>query len=202
MIAPQFLSINGTSVKLNDIKPVGDDVNTTGGISIQLLGVTGVPQTSYVWFDMVGFGTGWHDGSAFVADAVTFEPGQGLWVTGTGTGASLQFSGKVGTSDISVQLKQGAIATGNPFPTSIKLNSIIPTGENVNTTGGISIQIVGTTGVPQSSYVWFDMTGFGTGWHDGINFVTDAVTFEPGQGLWVTGTSATEQFIYFPAPKF
>ncbi len=52
MITPQFVPVNGaTTIALEDLVPVGDDVDTDGGINIQLLNAYGVTVAKYQWID-------------------------------------------------------------------------------------------------------------------------------------------------------
>ena len=198
MLTPQFVPVDGTSeIAIEDLTPVGDEVDTDGGITIQTLTAGGRTEAMYQWIDW-GEPTGWCDDEWNLVEGVTFTPGQGLWVTGTGTGAGIQYAGKVGTSDITVQLRAGATATGNPFPTTINLQDIIPEGDEVDTDGGITIQTLTAGGRTEAMYQWIDW-GEPTGWCDDEWNLVEGVTFPAGQGLWVTGTKNTE-YLRFPAP--
>ena len=199
MLTPQFVPVNGAdAIALKDLTPVGDDVDTDGGITIQTLSSGGRTVDMYQWIDW-GDPKGWCDGDYAIVDGVTFPAGQGLWVTGTSDGAAIQSAGKVGTADAVVQLRSGATATGNPFPITIDLQDIVPEGEDIDTDGGITIQTLSSGGRTVDMYQWIDW-GDPKGWCDGDYTLVEGVTFPAGQGLWVTGTKDTE-YLRFPAPE-
>lgn len=205
MVTPQFVSIGANKiVKLDDLVPTGNDVNKDGGINIQLLNAYGVTVAKYQWIDWSADDDvkGWCDSNFELVSNITFDEGQGLWVQGTSSGAALQSAGKVEDSDVTVQLRFGATATGNPFPTSINLQDIVPQGENINKDGGINIQLLNAYGVTTAKYQWIDWSADDdvVGWCDGNFELVTGVTFGPGQGLWVQGTKDTE-YLRFPAPE-
>ena len=183
---------------MQSLKPVGDDVDTDGGIVLQTLDAAGRSGTSYQWIDW-GEPTGWCDDEWNLIEGVTFAPGQGLWTLGTSDGASIQSAGQVSAADILVQLQNGGTVTGNPFPISVALQDIVPVGADVDTDGGIVIQLLDAAGRSGTSYQWIDW-GEPTGWCDDEWNLVEDVTFDPGQGLWVLGTSDGAS-LQFPAPK-
>ena len=80
----------------------------------------------------------------------------------------------------------------------IELESLVPTGDD--TSDNVEIQILTPGGNTDSFYTWNDWMYENPCWVDAdLNEVTD-VTFAPGQGLWVMGSS-TEQGLRFPAPE-
>lgn len=201
MLTPQFVPVSGDSaISLNSLSPTGSDVATDGEINIQVLDAYGRTTAMYSWIDWDGEPTGWCNGDFEVVEGVTFSQGQGLWVEGTSTDASIQTAGKVGRTDASIKLRAGATAAGNPFPVAINLQDIIVEGEDVATDGEINIQILDEYGRTTAMYSWIDWDGEPTGWCNGDFEVVDGVIFEPGQGLWVEGTSDT-QYLRFPAPE-
>ena len=132
---------------------------------------------------------------------VTFEPGQALWVLGSSSSQGLQTSGKVGTSDVQIQLRYGGTLAGNPFPVKITLGDLIPTGED--TYNNVSVQILDAYGYTQTNYSWTDAGGEGwdeIGWVDDDNNLVTNVEIEAGQGLWVLGSNSN-QYLRFPAPE-
>ena len=205
MVTPQFVSVGGAdTIALDALKPVGSGVDTEGGVNIQVLDAYGVTVNQYLWIDWSADDdiVGWCDGSFNLVKNVTFGPGQGLWVQGTSTDAAVQSVGKVGSSDVTVQLRKGATATGNPFPVAISLQDIVPTGTDVDTEGGVNIQVLDAYGVTVNQYLWIDWSADDdiVGWCDGSFNLVENVTFEPGQGLWVQGTSS-DAYLRFPAPQ-
>ena len=94
MMTPQFISIGeSSSISLDSLKPVGEDVDTEGGVNIQVLNAYGVTVNQYLWIDWSADDdiVGWCDGNFELVSGVTFEPGQGLWVQGTSSNAYLRF---------------------------------------------------------------------------------------------------------------
>ena len=203
MLTPQFLNVaNSNAMPLEKLVPVGESVDADGGISIQTLDAGGVTVDMYQWINWPADGiVGWCDDEWNVVSGVTFAPGAGLWVTGTGSGAAIQSAGAVGTADVQVQLRSGATATGIPYPTTVALQDIVPAGDSVNTDGGITIQTLDAGGVTVDMYQWINWPADGiVGWCDDDWNVVDGVTFAAGQGLWVTGDSSGA-YLRFPAPE-
>ena len=106
----------------------------------------------------------------------------------------------MGKDDVVVKLREGFTATGNPFPTSVSLQDIIPEGDDIDTDGAINIQTLSAGGRTVDTYQWIDWGGEDVGWMDGDYTLVENVNFAPGQGLWVQGSKDTE-FLRFPAPE-
>jgi len=196
LVAPQFLNIGTDGMPLESIVPTGD--NVADNVSIQTCDAFGYTVDNYNWNDWVAENPCWVDDDYNVVTGVTFAPGQGLWVFGSATTQGIQTAGKVGTSDVSVRLQVGATATGNPFPTSVALQDIVPTGDNV--ADNVSIQTCDAFGYTVDNYNWNDWVAENPCWVDDDYNVVTGVTFAPGQGLWVFGSSES-QYIRFPAPE-
>ena len=91
MLTPQFLNVGvEKALPLESLKPVGTDIDTDGGIYIETLTAGGTMDQMYQWIDW-GDPVGWCDDSFTLVEGVTFAPGQGLWVGGTGSHESLRF---------------------------------------------------------------------------------------------------------------
>ena len=209
MVTPQFLNVSGENgLPLQSIRPTGDDVSDN--VVIQLLDASGytIDGASYMWINWAGDSydqEAWVDDSDYtIKEGVTFAPGQGLWVYGSKAGQGLQTAGKVSGEDVSVQLKFGATATGNPFPVSVALQDIVPTGVDVS--DNVVIQLLDASGytVDGASYMWINWAGDSydqEAWVDDSDYtIKEGVTSAPGQGLWVYGSSDS-QYIRFPAPE-
>ena len=121
---------------------------------------------------------------------------------GSSSNQGLQSAGKVGVNDVSVTLCNGGITAGNPFPVTIALQDIVPSGENIS--DNVFIQQLDAFGRTVIEYGWVDWAGDNgdqEAWIDTDTFeIAENVPFAPGQGLWVMGSS-TEQSIRFPAPE-
>ena len=198
MVAPQFLNIGSEgAMPLVSLTPTGSDLSDN--VAVQTLDAAGYTVDNYMWVDWMGDDPCWIDGDFNVVDdTVTFAPGQGLWVYGSDSSQGFQSAGKVGTSDVVVTLRNGATGAGNPFPVALALNDILPAGSDLS--DNVAVQTLDAAGYTVDNYMWVDWMGDDPCWIDGdFNIVDDTVTFEPGQGLWVYGTSS-DQSIRFPAP--
>lgn len=120
---------------------------------------------------------------------------------GASTTKGLQTAGKVGTADVAIRLRFGGTLAGNPFPTSITIGDLLPTGED--TYNNVSIQTLDAAGYTVDSYAWTDAGGESwdqVGWVDDENNIVTNIVIEAGQGLWIQGSSDA-QYITFPAPE-
>lgn len=72
---------------------------------------------------------------------------------------------------------------------SVSLDMLKPAGDDVATDGEINIQLLDAYGRMTAIYQWIDWDGEPTGWCNGDYEVLEGITFKPGQGLWVGGTS-------------
>ena len=78
------------------------------------------------------------------------------------------------------------------------LQSIIPTG--ADTSDNVYIQTLTAGGYTLDTYSWNDWAADEPCWVDDNYEKVEGVTFAPGQGLWVQGSSSA-QAIVFPAPE-
>lgn len=197
MVTAQFLNIGGTgNTNLQDIIPTGDD--TSDNVFIQTLDSAGYTVDNYSWNDWATDKACWVDDNYEEVTGVTFTPGQGLWVQGAAATQGLQTAGKVGVADISVTLRAGCTATGNPFPTAVDLQDIIPEGDD--TSDNVFIQTLDSAGYTVDNYSWNDWATDKACWVDDNYEEVTGVTIEPGAGLWVQGSSSS-QYLRFPAPE-
>ena len=85
--------------------------------------------------------------------------------------------------------------------TAMPLQSIKPLGDSLS--DNVVIQTLTPYGYTESAYMWIDYAGDGTqeAWVNPDTYeIVTGVTFAPGQGLWIQGSSAS-QSITFPAPE-
>ena len=78
------------------------------------------------------------------------------------------------------------------------LQSIVPTG--ADTSDNVYIQTLTAGGYTLDTYSWNDWAAAEPCWVDDNYEKVEGVTFAPGQGLWVQGSSSG-QAIVFPAPE-
>ena len=203
MVSAQFLNVGGENVSIDTLVPLGDD--TEYNVQIQTLDAYGRTLDTYIWIpgDDVGEESNcWTDEDMESKASVSFAPGQGLWTFADSADQALQSAGKVGTSDVTVQLRSGAIGVGNPFPVSIGLQDIIPVGEDVEY--NVQIQTLDAYGRTLETYIWVPGADIGEEsncWTDeNMEEKISGISFAPGQGLWVFADNDS-QYIRFPAPE-
>ena len=196
MVAAQFISVGGAEMALDKFVPTGDDLSDN--VAIQTLDAYGRTVDNYLWNDWMHETACWVDDDFNKVEGVTFAQGQGLWVFGSTPAQGLQTAGEVPTSDISVQLRNGATATGVAFPVSISLQDIIPEGDDLS--DNVAIQTLDAYGRTVDNYLWNDWMHESACWVDDDFNVVEGVIFAPGQGLWVYGSSNT-QYLRIPAPE-
>jgi len=199
MVTPQFLNVGSGDMPLENLVRTGDAIDVDGAIYIQTLSAGGTTVDSYQWIDWGGSDVGWMNDDYEIVEGVTFPAGAGLWVGGTSTSDNLQSAGKVGTSDVIVQLRNGCTASGNPFPVAVNLQDIVPQGDSIDGDGAIYIQTLSAGGTTVDSYQWIDWGGSDVGWMNDDYEIVEGVTFAPGEGLWI-GATSTADYIRFPAP--
>ena len=198
MCAPMFVGCTSAEVSITDLIPTGEDIDGEGGIYINTLDAFGRTVDAYYWIDWGGEDVGWMNGDFEKVD-VKFAPGQGLWITADNAQTGIRSSGQVELKDTLVQLRRGATATGNMTPAEVSIQDILPEGDDVSTEGGVYINTLDAFGRTVDAYYWIDWGGEDVGWMNG-DFEKVDVTFEPGQGLWVTGENDTT-YLRFPAPE-
>lgn len=197
MATAQFLNVSSSeTIPLEAFVPTGD--NTSDNVAIQTLDAAGYTVDNYLWNDWIAETPCWVNDSFEVVEGVSFAPGQGLWVYGSSADQGIQSAGKVGTIDVSVQLRNGGTVTGNPFPISVALQDIIALGDD--TSDNVAIQTLDAAGYTVDNYLWNDWIAETPCWVNDSFEVVEDVTFEPGQGLWVYGSS-NAQYLQFPAPE-
>ena len=181
---------------LNSIAPTGDDLSDN--VEIQTLDAFGRTVDAYMWNDWMYENACWVDNEMNAVDNVAFLEGQGLWVSGSTDSQGIQTAGKVRTEDVSVQLRFGATATGNPFPTALSLEDIVPQGDDLS--DNVEIQTLDAFGRTVDAYMWNDWMYENPCWVDNEMNAVEGIEFSAGQGLWVSGASDT-QYLRFPAPE-
>ncbi len=203
MVVPQFINIgDDTSVPLQSIKAVGDD--TSDNVAIQTLDRAGRTVDSYMWINWAGDEgdqEAWVDDSYSIVEGVSFASGTGLWVQGASAEQGIQTAGSIGKQDIIVTLRDGCTGTGNPFPVAVNLQDIVAEGSD--TSDNVAIQTLDRAGRTVDTYMWINWAGDDgnqEAWVDDSYTIVEGVTFAPGTGLWVQGTSE-QQSIRFPAPE-
>ena len=208
------MPVAGEKIDLCDIIPTGyiKESYVGGSISIQLLDYQGyaVEGSTYRWFDDED-GTAWFDAydEEVKPRAVTYNPGDALWVQGNAATESLRSSGEVANGSIDVYLRAGAMLVNNPMPVAIPFNDdnkdgkfIAPSGyiKDSYVGGSISAQKLDYQGyaVEGSTYRWFDDED-GTAWFDAYDEEVEGEALQPGEAIWVQANSTSEK-LNFPSP--
>ena len=130
LIAPGFQDVGLTSTKLSGLKDTtsaGGEVGT-GTCVINLIDEIGNTLKSYSWASQ-GRGTnktwGWEENGTRVDDTVVFGRGVGLLFTAETAGDTVKSSGEVNLSCVTdSETVAGLNIIANPFPTSLKLNTL------------------------------------------------------------------------------
>ena len=202
MTTAQFLDVGSSSVNLDMLAPTGDD--TSDNVAVQTLDAFGREVATYLWINWAGEGgdqEAWVDDNYDVVTGVSFDPGQGLWVQGSLSGQGLQSAGKVGTSDVVINLCTGFTAGGNPFPVAVDLQDIVAGGDDAS--DNIALQTLDAYGREVATYLWINWAGEGgdqEAWVDDNYEIVEGVSYPAGQGLWIQGSNDA-QYVRFPAPE-
>lgn len=238
MSGNSFVGIGETTgLRLTALEPKGYEANqdlidgegTTGEFNIQLLTKLGKTDKTYLWVRTYDAdeekwqndGCWMYNGAAITAgdeNDVLFTAGQGLWISAPDytddDGAAYTFTdaGAVSTNDVKWVFNiGGATACANPYPTSIRLSSLIPVGYESNqdlidgegTTGEFNIQILTKVGKTEKTYLWVrSYDADGETWVDDGHWVYNGATivagsendpeFKAGQGLWIVAPDYTD----------
>ena len=90
MTGAQFVNIGASeATPLQALTPIGE--GTSDNVTIQTLDAYGNMVDMYSWNDWACETPCWVDDSYEKVEGVTFEPGQGLWVSGSNGGQAIQF---------------------------------------------------------------------------------------------------------------
>ena len=196
MVTPQFLNIGTDGMPLQSIVPTGEEVSDN--VFIQTLDAGGYTLNTYSWNDWANDEPCWVNDDYEKVEGVSFAPGAGLWVQGYSSTQGIQSAGQVGLEDVSVTLRNGFTAAGNPFPVAIDLQDII--AEGTETSDNVFIQTLDIGGYTLDTYTWNDWANDEPCWVNDDYEKIEGVTFAAGAGLWIQGLSE-EQSIRFPAPE-
>ena len=205
LVTPQFLGINTTGGAI-DLQSIKCNDGSSDSVLIMTLDSIGLTVDTYAWIDWYEnpdtdeVESCWVDGDFNKVDDISFAPGQALWVQGDSEDQMLTSAGKVGTSDVAVQLRSGATLAGNAFPVSLNLQDIRCSD---GCSDSVLIMTLDEIGLTVDTYAWIDWyENTDTGkvescWVDGDFNKVDGVNFEAGQGLWIQGDSE-DQVVVFP----
>ena len=213
-----FVPVSGSTIDLAELTVTGYDGSTSSDVEVQTLDEYGSTDKSYIWKDVTVFGTkyyGWYlDGDDAYDeldddDKVTLQPGEGLWVLSSAEqDFTIQSAGAVATLDVPTTLIEGGLTCVNPTPIDVDLGDCYVDNYDGATSSDVEVQTLDEYGSTDKSYIWKDVTVFGTkyyGWYlDGDDAYDeldddDKVTIKPGQGIWVL--SSDEQEFQFVWPK-
>ena len=189
LFTPTFEGVGTDSINIQDIKPVGDDVDGDGGINLQTLASDGTAgAVGLAWYDD-GTDSGWYDENDDTPDTLITK-GTSFWISFPNATTKLNIAGEVQNAAVDLPLVQGATAVGNPYPVAINVQTIIPVGDDVDGDGAINLQTLAADGTAgEIGLAWYD-DGTDSGWYD-ENDDTPATMIQPGEGLWVSSPNAT-----------
>ena len=189
LFTPTFEGVGTDRINIQDIKPIGDDVDGDGAINLQTLAPDGTAGTiGLAWYDD-GTDSGWYDMYDETPD-VYFSKGDAFWIDFPNSTTKLSIAGEVRNAPIDYPLVQGATAVGNPYPVAINIQTIIPVGDDVDGDGAINLQTLAADGTAgEIGLAWYD-DGTDSGWYD-MNDDTPNTMIQPGEGLWVDSPNNT-----------
>lgn len=193
LVCAQFLPIGSEGYDIQKIVANGDDVE--GTVALQTLTTAGKANETFSWdtWMFVEDEPAWIDDEGIATR--TFSPGEAIWVQGN-VGYTLQTAGEVGTEDVIVNLANGNVAVGNPFPVAVNIQDIVATGDDVE--GTVALQTLTAAGKANETFSW-DTWMFvedEPAWIDDEGIATR--DFAPGEGIWVQGKSGYT--LRIPAP--
>ena len=201
--APCFRSIGVNTTDINDIQLNDDGAGLVGwGDSMQIVGPLGSASEMYAYWDKAMNPAG-EDAGNFWGDVegvpvtVSFDEGDGLAIDNMN---ALTFNivgaGDVSTNDVVFAARANLNWSGNPFPTSININSIQLDDNGAGLVGwGDSMQIVGPLGSASEMYAYWDKAMNPAG-EDAGNFWGDVegvpvnVSLAPGAGFAIDNMNA------------
>ena len=202
MVTPQFTACDGQDINLTSLVPVGDEIY---GITVAKLNSFGGHTAEYLYTDCGGESEeeiGWADPATneMITDA-TIAPGEGLWVGASSDKVVLQSSGAVGMKEAKFQLCAGNSASGNPFPTTVKVADLYFEGGAIPY--GTTIAKLNSFGGHTAEYLYTDCGGESEeeiGWVDPATNELTTDVINPGEGLWINAESS-DLYLVFPAPE-
>ncbi len=195
LVTAQFGSVAADEYKLEGLTPTGPDV--IDNVYIDRFDEYGAPIHTYYWTDF-GDGPCWSEDLETKAENVTFAPGEAFSVTAGSEAQGLQSSGSVPRMDIAFQLRSGVSLCGNPFPVRLPIGNILPSGNEV--IDNVYIDTFNEFGAPINTYYWTNLDE-GPNWSADLETKAEDVTFDPGEGLSITGASE-DQIITFSVLEF
>lgn len=188
MVTAQFVAVGGTGTDLQSIKGKGDDLYD---FSIQTLDSAGRTDKAFVWNDWDFEDGAWADDDG--NREYTIAAGQGLWIQAK-NGYSIMSCGEVNLKDVVINMVDGFVAVGNPFPVAINLQDLVGTGDDLY---DFSIQTLDSAGRTDKAFVWNDWDFENGAWADDDG--NSEFTIAPGAGLWVQGKAGYT--LRIPAPE-
>ena len=187
-----FVKIDGTAVNLQDLKATGyakEDGYADEEIYVQTLDAFGRTIASYYWYDYEEDDKyGWYDDEGEYVEGVVIPAGEGLYVYAPDESFSLQSSGQVPTSDISVTLRFGAKHVVNSTPVEIDIQDLIVTGYSIEdgyADEEVYVQTLDAFGRTIASYYWYDYEEDDKyGWYNDEGELVEAVKIAPGESVY------------------
>ena len=195
LVCAQFMNIGATSdYNIQNIVATGDDVEND--VFLQTLTASGKANETFSWdtWLFVEDEPAWIDDEGIATR--TFAPGEAIWIQGK-AGYAIQTAGQVGTDDVIVNLINGNVAVGNPFPVSVNIQDIVATGDDVE--NDVFLQTLTSAGKANETFSW-DTWLFvedDPAWIDDEGIATR--NFAPGEGIWVQGKAGYT--LRMPAPE-
>ena len=188
-VAPQFLTVGGTPINIQDLQLDFGDGEALGGDNLQILDEGGATIVTYNWFPGDWMGTdkdGWFDENSELAN-VTLDSGMSVLINCDTDGTVVKIFGEVGTADYETTAVAGFNFVGNTTPVTINIQDIQLDFGNGEAQGGDNLQLLDNGGATVTTYNWFPGDWMGTstdGWYDENSELAD-VELAPGQGVLI-----------------
>ena len=197
LVVPMFRGISANNYALQDLIPSGENVNGNGDISVQTFTSLAEADEQFFWLtedDMgVEDGDGWYEGDFATKATKVLTPGEGLMLGAASGAITLRFAGQVETGAVEIDAPADYSLIGNVRPFALNIQDIIPSGENVNGNGDISVQTFTSLAEADEQFFWLTEEDMGVedgdGWYEG-DFATKATkVFDPGEGMMLGAAS-------------
>ena len=187
-VAPQFITVGGGAINIQDVKLNVADADATGMDNIQILDADGNPVAQYYWFPKAwtvsGTQSGWVDETGDLAD-VTVANGLAFLLEGADD-STVTIAGEVPTNDVATVSVAGFNFVGNATPVEVDIQDFQINVADDDATGLDNIQILDVNFNPVAQYYWFPkawtVSGTKSGWVDESGDLAQ-VSIAPGQGF-------------------
>ena len=171
-----------------------------GDVNIQILNDENKTIKTFYWLTNsdwgVDDGDGWYEDPNDPAERAEylFKPCEGFIMTSAAGAIQMQNAGSV-QYPVQIPFRQFFQLGGNPWPKTLYLSQMTPTGENVNGMGDVNIQILNDENKTIKTFYWLTNTDWGVddgdGWYEDPNDPAERAEypFAAGEGFIMTSAA-------------